>query len=193
MTVQILTFSLISYFVGCICSGYYLTRFLAGKNLKETGSESLGATNASRVLGKKGFILTFTFDFLKGFLVALFAVRYGFSEEFVFFFSLLVMAGHIWPVQLGFKGGKGVSTYTGTMYAINYQAAFPVMVLFLPLYLITRKFSIAGILSLTVIPFFLWYLDYSMPCIAIGFVQIFILLYTHRKNISEFISIRKLG
>jgi glycerol-3-phosphate acyltransferase PlsY len=188
MIIQILLYSLLSYFVGCICSGYYLTKYLAGKNLKETGSRSLGATNTSRILGKKGFILTFTFDFLKGFLIALFAIKFGFSEESVFLFSLFVTAGHIWPIQLGFKGGKGVSTYTGTMYAINYHAAFPVMVLFLPLYLITRKFSIAGIFSLTAIPFFLWYLEYPVSSIVIGFVQIFILLYTHRKNISEFIS-----
>ncbi|MEI7828780.1 MAG: glycerol-3-phosphate acyltransferase [Prolixibacteraceae bacterium] len=191
MTFQILTFSLTSYLVGCICFGYYLTKYLTGKNLKETGSQSLGATNTSRILGRKGFILTFTFDFLKGFLIAWIAIKYGFKEEYVFLFSLLVTIGHIWPVQLGFKGGKGVSTYTGTMYATNYQAAFPVIVLFLPLYLVTRKFSIAGIFSLTVIPFFLWYLDYSIPCIAIGFVQIFILLYAHRKNISEFMSFGK--
>ncbi len=188
MEVKFVVYSLFSYLVGCICFGYYLTKFLSGKKLNTIGSQSVGATNVSRVLGWRGFVVTFVFDFLKGFLVAYSATRLGFPQEYVFLSSFLVVAGHIWPVQLRFKGGKGVSTYTGTMFALNFHAAFPVMALFVVFYPVFRKFSIAGIFSLALIPFFLIYLDYSLPCVVIGFMQNMMIFVAHRKNISDFFS-----
>lgn len=181
-------YSVLSYFVGCICSGYYLTRYLTGKNLQEIGSRSLGATNVSRVIGKKGFILTSLFDFFKGFVVVFLAARQDIRVEYLFILSLLVMIGHIWPVQLGFKGGKGISPYAGTMFAIDYTAAFPVLLLFPFFFMMFRKFSIAGLCSLPVIPFYLIYRDYSPVCVGLSLVQLLIIFVAHRQNIAEFIN-----
>ena len=179
-------YAFLCYLTGCICFGYYLTRLFAGKNLKDFGSKSLGATNASRVLGKWGFGVTLALDFLKGYLVIWGAIRLGFSESWIFLFSLMVVAGHIWPLQLSFKGGKGVSTFGGTLMAINFMVAVPVALLLLPLYLVIRKFSIAGVFTLIIIPFFFAYQDYSTPSICLNILLILIIVYAHRQNLRDY-------
>lgn len=184
-------YAILCYLAGCICFGYYLTRFFAGKNLKEFGSNSLGATNASRVLGKWGFVVTLILDFLKGYLVIWAAMRLGFSESLVFLLSMLVVAGHIWPLQLGFKGGKGVSTFGGTLMAINFLVAVPVAIFFLPVYLIFRKFSIAGIFTLIIIPPFFAYQDYSTASICLNILLILMIFYAHRPNLKEYFQSKK--
>ena len=186
-----LAYAVFCYLIGCICFGYYLTRFFAGKDLKEFGSRSLGATNTSRVLGKWGFVVTFVLDFLKGYLVILGALRLEFTESWLFFFSLMVVAGHIWPLQLGFKGGKGVSTFGGTLMAINFLVAVPVAIFFLPLYLIFRKFTIAGIFTLIIIPPFLAYQDYSVTSISLNILLILTIVYAHKQNLREYFQSKK--
>lgn len=186
-----LAYTVFCYLTGCICFGYYLTRIFAGKNLKEFGSRSLGATNASRVLGKWGFMMTFILDFLKGYLVIWGAIRLGYSESMVFFLSLVVVAGHIFPIQLGFKGGKGISTFGGTLIAINYLVVIPVAILLLPLYLIIRKFSIAGIFTMIIIPAFFAYQDYSATAICLNILLILIIVYAHRQNLRDYFQAKK--
>jgi glycerol-3-phosphate acyltransferase PlsY len=182
----ILIYAIFSYLTGCICFGYYLARIFSGKDLQEEGSRSLGATNAARVLGRWGFGATFILDFLKGYLVAAMALSMDFSISSVFLFSFLVVAGHIWPVQLGFRGGKGISTLVGTMVAIDYQVMLPVVVLFLLLYLIFRKHTMAGIFASLVVPLFFYYRDYPAASVLLNSLQIAIIFIAHRQNIHKF-------
>ena len=181
-------YGVFAYGVGCLCFGYYLTHYYTGRNLAEIGSRSLGATNVSRIMGKKGFIVTAGLDLLKGYLVILFARHLGFSEIFLFVFSIAVVVGHIWPVQLDFKGGKGVAPFGGTMLAISAFVLIPVIVSFLFFYLLIRKFSMAGLLCGTTIPFYLYYMDFSFSCILLNFLLILIIFIAHRQNIRQFIS-----
>jgi glycerol-3-phosphate acyltransferase PlsY len=186
MVLKVIIFSVLSYLVGCVCFGYYITRYLTGVSLKEIGSHSLGATNVSRVLGKKGFLGTFILDFLKGYFIVSLATYLNFPLPTIFLFSLLVVAGHIWPIQLGFKGGKGISTFLGTIIAINIQLAVTVLIAFSLLFLVVRKFSISGIISFITIPIFLYFKEYAYLCVFLSILQIVIIFIAHRQNIHEF-------
>jgi glycerol-3-phosphate acyltransferase PlsY len=99
-----------SYLLGCFSTGYYLVRKRTGQDIRELGSGSTGARNAGRVLGRNGFVLTMAGDFAKGALAVGGAQALTCNERVELLAWLAVVAGHVWPVQLGFRGGKGVST-----------------------------------------------------------------------------------
>src|SRR5262245_50638104 len=103
----------ISYGLGCFSTAYYLVRWRTGQDIRSLGSGSAGARNASRVLGKGGFAITFLGDFVKG-AIAVGLARYLDLPSFGLAAAYIaVVAGHLWPIQLGGKGGKGASTALG--------------------------------------------------------------------------------
>lgn len=189
--IETILYSIFSYAAGCLCFGYYLVNHYTGINLKNRGSGSLGATNASRVMGWKGFVVTFLLDFLKGFFVVRLALLLGFGESELFLFCLLVVAGHIWPVQLGFRGGKGVSAFAGGMLAISWELALPVIPLFLLVFLILRKFSISGLLAFLVVPVYMVFRQYPAWSVVLTILQLIIIFVAHRQNLAEFVTFRR--
>src|ERR1041385_8259254 len=101
-----------SYLLGCFAAGYYLVRMRLGEDIRELGSGSVGARNVGRVLGKTGFLLTVLSDFGKG-AFAVWAARHFFTpsdERLVALAMISVIAGHIWPMQLRFRGGTRTAT-----------------------------------------------------------------------------------
>jgi glycerol-3-phosphate acyltransferase PlsY len=103
----------LSYAIGCVSTGYYLTRLWTGTDIRTIGSGAAGARNVGRLLGGVGFVITFSGDFAKG-LAAVWVASMLTHQHWVITASLLaVVIGHIWPVQLGFRGGKGVATALG--------------------------------------------------------------------------------
>ena len=106
---------LFSYAVGCMCAGYYLTHFRTGQDLRSMGSGAVGARNAGRILGAWGFALTFLVDFAKGAAAVWLAYRVGREPPVVMMCVIAVVAGHIWPLQLKFRGGKGIATGIGAV------------------------------------------------------------------------------
>jgi len=99
-----------SYVLGCFSTGYYLVRKRTGQDIRELGSGSTGARNAGRVLGRGGFLLTMAGDLAKGGLAVWLALALTGNDRVALLAWLAVVAGHIWPAQLGLRGGKGVST-----------------------------------------------------------------------------------
>src|SRR5688572_18464968 len=95
---------LAGYALGCFASGYYLVRWWTGMDVRLSGSGSVGATNVSRILGSPGFFLTVLGDFSKGALAVWFAEYLKIKDVGVVLAMLAVVAGHIWPVQLWFRG-----------------------------------------------------------------------------------------
>src|ERR1043166_9636458 len=96
-----------AYLAGCFTSGYYLVRMRLGEDIRELGSGSVGARNVGRVLGKTGFLLTLGLDFAKG-SFAVWAARHfttPVDERLVALAMASVIAGHVWPLQLRFRGG----------------------------------------------------------------------------------------
>lgn len=106
---------LFSYAMGCFCAGYYLTRLRTGQDIRSMGSGATGAKNVGRVLGAWGFVLTFLIDFAKGAAAVWLAHQFGREPPVVMMCVIAVVAGHIWPLQLKFRGGKGIATGLGAI------------------------------------------------------------------------------
>jgi len=104
-----------AYSLGCLTTGYYLVRTRTGQDLRALGSGSVGARNVGRLLGWRGFVLTVLGDFCKGALAVWAARHFTTDDRLVLLAMLAVVAGHVWPAQLHFQGGKGMATTLGAL------------------------------------------------------------------------------
>ena len=118
---RFLPFALGAYVAGCFSAGYYLVRLLRGKDLRGSHSGSTGARNAGRELGRGGFVVVFAVDALKGAGVLWLAQRLNPDPRVLAMLVPMVVAGHIWPMQLGFRGGKGLVTALGAMIGLDWR------------------------------------------------------------------------
>jgi glycerol-3-phosphate acyltransferase PlsY len=108
---------LIAYAIGCFATGYYLVRWRTGRDVRAEGTGSVGATNAARALGRPAFALVFAADVAKGGLAVAIG-RWVSGDGLAAVAAVAVVAGHLWPAQLGFRGGKGVATAFGACLAL---------------------------------------------------------------------------
>ena len=154
---------LISYFVGAIPSGYLLVKLKTGKDVRTMGSGNIGATNVARALGKAWFVPVFLFDFLKGFapvfwLAPWVAARWKCGAcpaptvSLAVFCALLSMLGHMWPIYLGFRGGKGVATVGGILFAMNWVAALIAIGVWGVVFLLFRYVSLGSMVAALSLP-----------------------------------------
>lgn len=184
-------FGLVAYLLGCVTSGYYLVRCRLGQDIRTIGSGSVGARNVGRVLGWRGFLLTVALDFGKGAL-AVGAVRALTQDERLVALSMfLVVVGHIWPIQLGLQGGKGMATSLGALCLFDFRMALWFLLLFAAAFLLIRKTVVSGLLTLAALPFLSVILAHEsfaagyLPMKVTGIWAIALLvLFAHRKNIS---------
>src|SRR5262245_55313311 len=149
------------YLVGSIPFGYLIVRLTSGSDVRQTGSGGTGATNVSRRAGKLAGVLTLTLDALKGaFAVLLARVLVGNTganaKWWVAAVAIAAIAGHIFPVWLAFRGGKGVATAVGVFFMLAPFALLCAGVVFIVVVLITRYVSLGSITAAALIPFFLW-------------------------------------
>ncbi|MGZ5546194.1 MAG: glycerol-3-phosphate acyltransferase, partial [Limisphaerales bacterium] len=143
----------IGYIFGCFTTGYYLVRWRTGDDIREIGSGSCGARNVGRVLGRTGFLLVVIGDVLKGvFAVALSQLLIG-GERAKLLAMVAVAIGHIWPIQLKFRGGKGVATSLGALLTAAPVLCGAYLIIFGIGYAATRKSVISGLLAFALLPF----------------------------------------
>ena len=161
---------LLCYFVGAIPSGYILVKLKTGKDIRTMGSGNIGATNVARVLGTPWFVPVFIVDFAKGFapvfwLAPWVATRWHCPtcqapmSMLAVFCALLALVGHLWPIYLGFRGGKGVATVGGILFAFNWAAALVACAVWVVIFLPFRYVSLGSViaaLSLPVAQYFTW-------------------------------------
>src|SRR5215207_10054628 len=102
-----------AYLLGGSSAGYWLVRFRTGTDVRRQGSGATGATNAARMLGRGGFALVLLLDAIKGAVAAIVARILGFEGGWEFAAAVAVVAGHVWPIQLGFRGGRGLGPLLG--------------------------------------------------------------------------------
>ena len=178
----------IGYLIGSFPTGYLMVRAKTGKDIRELGSSSTGATNVSRVLGKKIGALVSLIDALKG-VLAYVLVLYLLGERAIPEVAAVgAVIGHCFPVWLGFRGGKGVSTAFGTalvMATLPAVAAFGVFVFTL---VVARRVSAA---SLTAVWFFagaVFLFDVAPPVKVLGIFLALFITFTHRANIKRLIT-----
>lgn len=171
------------YALGCINTGYYLVRARTGQDIRTLGSGNAGARNVGRVLGRGGFALTLVGDVLKG-MPAVLTARWAGLPEWVWVVALLAtLAGHIWPLQLRGRGGKGAATALGGVLAFNPLVGAAALVVLVILRAITRQTVVSGALAAASIPLWGWLLGLSETLLLGIGCLLLLLLWTHRDNL----------
>jgi glycerol-3-phosphate acyltransferase PlsY len=173
----------IGYLLGSIPFGLVLTKFAGTQDLRSIGSGNIGATNVLRT-GRKGLAaVTLLCDMLKGTLAVVLAGTYG-GPEAAMLAGLAAFLGHLFPVWLNFKGGKGVAVYIGVLIGLFWPAAVVFCVLWLATAATTRYSSLSGLVASFVTPIFLWWFD--QPALASLLVVLTLFtFYVHRENIKR--------
>ncbi len=146
---------LFAYFLGSIPFGYIIGKF-NGIDIRTVGSKNIGATNVTRCVGKKAGKLCFALDFLKGMLPVLIAQLCKMSEYCVLAALIASILGHIFPIYLKFKGGKGVSTAAGAVMALAPLPLLTALVVWVVVFTVSRYVSLASITAAAVLPVVAW-------------------------------------
>lgn len=174
-----------AYALGCLATGYYLVRALKGVDIRAQGSGNAGARNVGRVLGRTGFVLTTLGDAGKGAL-AIWVARRLFQDESIAALALLaVTAGHIWPVQLRFRGGKGVATSLGALCVYDWRLTIAYLLLLAPGLLVARKTVLPGILAFAGPPAAAAWLSYGWLEICALVSLTTMIFVAHRTNLID--------
>ncbi|WP_338982841.1 glycerol-3-phosphate 1-O-acyltransferase PlsY [Spiroplasma endosymbiont of Othius punctulatus] len=160
--------SIIGYLLGSILFGKLLVHIIARKDLSEIGSGNLGATNASRVIGKGWGFAVFALDYLKIIITALIAVGICaipsdlFKDTLIFIPAAFCFIGHIYPIFNKFKGGKGVSSISALLFVYNWMFSFLFMAIWWIVLLIVNRISLCGIVSIIIFGILTWIPTLSM-------------------------------
>src|SRR5690242_7322890 len=173
---------LIGYLLGSIPWGLMLTKLAGTQDLRSIGSGNIGATNVLRT-GRKGLAAaTLLLDALKGAVAIL--ITYAFAPGSAIVAGFGAFVGHIFPVWLGFRGGKGVATYLGVLIAVSWQAAIVFAVVWLAVAAALRYSSVAALSASLATPIALWILG-GQPAAALFLVLTAILWLRHAENIAR--------
>ena len=180
MTIEILLIFSLSYLSGSIPFGLILTKFFLNKDLRKIGSKNIGATNVLRTGNKLIAALTLIFDITKGIIPVLLTKEY--FTDLIYLSSLAVFLGHIFPVWLKFKGGKGVATYIGIIFVLSLNLSFIFCISWIIISLVTKYSSLSSIMSALII-FIFSFLNNNFELTSYLFISFVVILYTHRQNI----------
>ena len=176
---------IISYLMGSIPFGLILTKIFLKKDIREIGSGNIGATNVLRTGNKIIGYLTLSLDILKAVIPVLY-IKFNYPE-LVYVSSLSVFIGHVFPLWLKFKGGKGVATYVGILFSINYILGFVFIASWLIIFFILRYSSLGSILATFIIPVFNFFNpNYENEYFFI--IMFILILFTHRENVKRLIN-----
>ena len=180
MTTEIITVFIASYLSGSIPFGLILTKIFLNKDLRKIGSKNIGATNVLRTGNKKVAGLTLFLDVSKGIIPILITKEY--FTDLIYLSSLAAFLGHIFPVWLKFKGGKGVATYLGIIFILSFNLGITFCVSWILISIVSKYSSLSSILS-TMIVFLISFLNNNFELTSYLFITFIIILYTHRQNI----------
>lgn len=173
---------LIGYLFGSLPSGVLIARAAGLGDLRKIGSGNIGATNVLRTGRKELAALTLIADALKGMIVVLLAGRYG--PEYAALAGLGAFLGHLFPVWLRFKGGKGVATYLGVLLVIAWPGAVVFAIVWLTVAFLTRYSSLAALTAVICVPIALFLMEYKQPALLFMLLSILV-FFTHRANIGR--------
>ncbi|MDC1454393.1 glycerol-3-phosphate 1-O-acyltransferase PlsY [Pelagibacteraceae bacterium] len=169
-----------SYLMGSIPFGFILTKIFLKKDIREIGSGNIGATNALRTGNKLVGYSTLILDIVKAIIPVIY-VKMNYPE-LIYIASLCAFLGHVFPIWLKFKGGKGVATYVGILFSINILLGLIFVVSWGFVFLILRYSSLSSIVGSLSIPLYLFVTNEKSS--VIFFITMFVLIFfTHRENI----------
>ena len=167
--------------MGSVPFGFILTKFFLKKDIRDIGSGNIGATNALRVGNKSLGYGTLFLDIIKAIIPVVY-VKLNYPD-YIFVASLCVFLGHIFPIWLKFKGGKGVATYVGILFSINLTIGFVFIGVWFFTFLISKYSSLSSLFGSLSVPIYLFFFtSQNLVFFSIMFILIF---YTHRENVKR--------
>ena len=179
---DILIIGIISYLMGSIPFGLILTKLFLKKDIREIGSGNIGATNVLRSGNKIIGYTTLIFDILKAVIPVIFVKTY--YTDFLYLASLCAFLGHVFPVWLKFKGGKGVATYVGILFVINIYFGIIFALCWFIIFGITKFSSLSSLIASISIPVYL-IITSNFDEIFFFIIMFVLIFFTHRENIKR--------
>ena len=176
------TIGIISYFMGSIPFGLILTKIFLNKDIREIGSGNIGATNALRTGNKLIGYSTLIFDIAKA-VVPVIYVKINYPD-LIYVASFCAFLGHVFPIWLKFKGGKGVATYVGILFSINLLLGIIFVASWGIMFLMFRYSSLSSIIGSISIPIYILITDQISNAIFFG-IMFILIFFTHRENIKR--------
>ena len=180
MNLEIIIVLFYSYFLGSIPFGLIITKIFLNQDIRNVGSGNIGTTNVLRTGKKSLAIATLIFDILKGYVSVVVTLKY--FNDLIYFSALICFIGHIFPVWLKFKGGKGVATYLGIIFALSFKFGIIFGITWLIISFIFKYSSLASMIGALIVFAYSTILDNTTLSVFL-FISFVIILYTHRENI----------
>lgn len=179
-------YAVFAYLIGSIPTGYLIVKAKTGKDIREIGSGSTGATNVKRVLGKKWFFIVMVLDALKGaFPVVLAKLFFPATPWVAVVAAIFVIIGHSKPIFLKFKGGKSVASGVGTIIALNWQVGLILAAVWGVITYATKYVSVGSIIALILSPFLMYFFGAPVSYIVYCGIAAVYVTYLHRENIKR--------
>ena len=176
----------IAYLLGSIPFGYLIVRKKLGADIRQSGSGGTGATNVSRRAGKAAGVVTLVLDALKGSLAVLLAKGLAPNVDWLIAAAAIAaILGHMFPVWLGFRGGKGVATGVGVFSILAPVAVLCAGIIFVVIVSLTRYVSLGSIIAAATIPLFVWLRSDSRPVLTAAIAGALLIVFAHRGNIAR--------
>ena len=179
MDINLIIVAVYSYLLGSIPFGLVLTKIFLKKDIREIGSGNIGTTNVLRTGKKSLAVATLVLDLLKGYFSITITLIY--FENLISYSALICFMGHIFPIWLKFKGGKGVATYLGVILALSYKFFLIFGITWLILSFLFRYASLSSIISSLIVFVYSYFFINNFSLIL--FIFFIIIIYTHRENI----------
>ena len=182
---ELFIIGIISYLMGSIPFGLILTKIFLKKDIREIGSGNIGATNALRTGNKLIGYSTLILDVLKAVIPVLY-VKINFPDA-VYISALCTFIGHVFPVWLKFKGGKGVATYLGILFSLNISFGLVFGVCWLIIFFVSKYSSLASLIGSLSIPVYILILE-GLENVFFYIIMFILIFYSHRQNIKRLIN-----
>ena len=180
MDINLIIVAVYSYLLGSIPFGLVITKIFLKKDIREIGSGNIGTTNVLRTGKKSLAVATLVLDLLKGYFSII--ITFTYFENLISYSALICFIGHIFPVWLKFKGGKGVATYLGVILALSYKFFFIFVIAWILLSLLFRFASLSSMISTLIVFFYAYFYEINNN-ILILFIFFVMILFTHKENI----------
>ena len=179
MDISLIIVAVYSYLLGSVPFGLVLTKIFLKEDIRKIGSGNIGTTNVLRTGKKSLAVTTLMLDLLKGYVPII--ITFTYFENLISYSALICLIGHIFPVWLKFKGGKGVATYLGVILAFSYKFFLIFGITWLVLSFLFRYASLSSIISSLIVFVYSYFFINNFSLIL--FIFFVIIIYTHRENI----------
>lgn len=183
MEIDFIVYLIITYLLGSIPFGLIISKFF-GKDIRKEGSGNIGATNVTRVLGKKAGLLVLILDMLKGFL-PIYIAKHIFDTKLISLLAIASVIGHCFSIFLKFKGGKGVATAIGVLLALSFKTALIVIMFWLGVFLVSGYVSLASMLSASISWVIINFIENNTYFTYAAFIIGLIIILKHKDNLDR--------